>query len=126
MKIIGFDDESGFTNAVLFKSIISGAAKIQFKSLSGDDSSTSNLHSTLKDTSYLRGRYTDRQANIRKFPLDQNTLPEDFIKIPTIKDVGICTEFCAPVHGVSELPEGPGKSEELPLRPQNQTIQHDA
>ncbi|MCK5837373.1 MAG: hypothetical protein KAH09_08915, partial [Desulfobacula sp.] len=57
MEIVGIDVGFGFTkayngkNSVIFKSLIGDATDIQFRSILGDDSSTSNLHITLEDKS---------------------------------------------------------------------------
>ncbi len=112
MEIIGIDVGFGFTkayngkNSVIFKSLIGDATDIQFRSLLGDDSSTSNLHITLDDKSYFLGSYAELQSNIREFTLDQEKLIEDFVKILAIAAAGICTDKPGPINVVSGLPVG--------------------
>ncbi len=112
MEIVGIDVGFGFTkayngkNSVIFKSLIGDATDIQFRSILGDDSSTSNLHITLEDKSYFLGSYAELQSNIREFTLDQEKLIEDFVKILAITAAGICTDTTAPINVVSGLPVG--------------------
>ena len=112
MEIVGIDVGFGFTkayngkNSVIFKSLIGDATDIQFRSVLGDDSSTSNLHITLEDKSYFLGSYAELQSNIREFTLDQEKLIEDFVKILAITAAGICTDTSAPINVVSGLPVG--------------------
>ncbi|MCD4719473.1 MAG: ParM/StbA family protein [Desulfobacula sp.] len=112
MEIVGIDVGFGFTkayngkNSVIFKSLIGDATDIQFRSILGDDSSTSNLHITLEDKSYFLGSYAELQSNIREFTLDQEKLLEDFVKILAITAAGICTDTSAPINVVSGLPVG--------------------
>jgi len=112
MEIVGIDVGFGFTkayngkNSVIFKSLIGDATDIQFRSLLGDDSSTSNLHITLDDKSYFLGSYAELQSNIREFTLDQEKLIEEFVKILAITAAGICTDAVEPIHVVSGLPVG--------------------
>ena len=112
MEIVGIDVGFGFTkayngkNSVIFKSLIGDATDIQFRSVLGDDSSTSNLHITLEDKSYFLGSYAELQSNIREFTLDQEKLLEDFVKILAITAAGICTDTSAPINVVSGLPVG--------------------
>ena len=112
MEIVGIDVGFGFTkayngkNSVIFKSLIGDATDIQFGSILGDDSSTSNLHITLEDKSYFLGSYAELQSNIREFTLDQEKLIEDFVKILAITAAGICTDTTAPINVVSGLPVG--------------------
>lgn len=112
MEVVGIDVGFGFTkayngqNSVIFKSLIGDATDIQFRSMLGDDSSTSNLHITLNDRSYYLGSYAEQQSNIREYTLDQDKLIEDFVKILAITAAGICTDTNAPVNIVSGLPVG--------------------
>ncbi|MBU1343617.1 MAG: ParM/StbA family protein [Proteobacteria bacterium] len=112
MEIVGIDVGFGFTkayngkNSVIFKSLIGDATDIQFRSLMGEDSSTSNLHITLEDKSYFLGSYAELQSNIREFTLDQEKLLEDFVKILAVAAAGICTDTSAPINVVSGLPVG--------------------
>jgi len=112
MEIVGIDVGFGFTkayngkNSVIFKSIIGDATDIQFRSLLGDDESTSSLHITLEDKSYFLGSYAELQSNIREFTLDQEKLLEDFVRILAITAAGICTDSTAPINVVSGLPVG--------------------
>lgn len=112
MEIVGIDVGFGFTkayngkNSVIFKSLIGDATEIQFRSLLGDDQSTSSLHITLEDKSYFLGSYAELQSNIREFTLDQDKLLEDFVKILAITAAGICTDTSAPINVVSGLPVG--------------------
>ncbi len=112
MEIVGIDVGFGFTkayngkNSAIFKSLIGDATDIQFRSLLGDDSSTSHLHITLEDKSYFLGSYAEMQSNIREFTLDQDKLIEDFVRILAIAAAGICTDSVAPINVVSGLPVG--------------------
>jgi len=112
MEIIGIDVGFGFTkayngkNSVIFKSIIGEATDIQFHSVLGDDSSTSNLHITLDDKSYYLGSYAELQSNIRDFTLDQEKLLENFFKILAVTAAGLCTDTPAPIRIVTGLPVG--------------------
>jgi len=112
MEIVGIDVGFGFTKAyngktsVIFKSLIGDATDIQFRSLLGDDGSTSSLHITLEDKSYFLGSYAELQSNIREFTLDQEKLLEDFVKTLAITAAGICTDSSAPINVVSGLPVG--------------------
>ena len=86
MEIVGIDVGFGFTkayngkNSVIFKSVIGDATDIQFHSVLGEDSSTSNLHITLDDKAYFLGSYAELQSSIREFTLDQEKLLENFFK----------------------------------------------
>lgn len=112
MEIVGIDVGFGFTkayngkNSIIFKSLIGDATDIQFRSLLGDDQSTSNIHITLDDKSYFLGNYAELQSNIRDFTLDQDKLIEDFVKILAIAAAGLCTDTAAPLNVVSGLPVG--------------------
>lgn len=112
MEIVGIDVGFGFTkayngkNSVIFKSIIGDATDIQFHSVLGEDSSTSNLHITLDDKSYFLGSYAELQSNIREFTLDQEKLLENFFKILAVTAAGLCTDTSAPLHIVTGLPVG--------------------
>jgi plasmid segregation protein ParM len=112
MEIVGIDVGFGFTkayngkNSVIFKSLIGDATDIQFRSLLGNDESTSSLHITLEDKSYFLGSYAELQSNIREFTLDQDKLLEDFVKILAITAAGIATDTSAPINVVSGLPVG--------------------
>ena len=112
MEIVGIDVGFGFTkayngkNSVLFKSLIGDATDIQFRSLLGEDSSTSNLHVTLEDKSYFLGSYAELQSNIREYTLDQEKLIEDFVKILAITAAGACSETFGPINVVTGLPVG--------------------
>lgn len=112
MEIVGIDVGFGFTkayngkNSVIFKSIIGDATDIQFRSVLGDDSSTSNLHITLEDKDYFLGSYAELQSNIREFTLDQEKLLENFVKILAIAAAGLCIDTSAPINVVSGLPVG--------------------
>jgi plasmid segregation protein ParM len=112
MEIVGIDVGFGFTkayngkNSVIFKSLIGDATDIQFRSLIGEDSSTSNLHITLDDKSYFLGSYAEMQSNIREFTLDQDKLLEDFVKILAITAAGLCSDSAGPINVVSGLPVG--------------------
>jgi len=112
MEIVGIDVGFGFTkayngkNSVIFKSLIGDATDIQFRSVLGEDSSTSNLHISLDNKSYFIGSYAELQSNIREFTLDQEKLIEHFVKILAITAAGICTDTSAPIHVVSGLPVG--------------------
>jgi plasmid segregation protein ParM len=112
MEIVGIDVGFGFTkayngkNSVIFKSIIGDATDIQFHSVLGDDSSTSNLHITLDDKSYFLGSYAELQSNIREFTLDQEKLLENFFKILAVTAAGLCTDTPAPIQIVTGLPVG--------------------
>ncbi len=112
MEIVGIDVGFGFTkayngkNSVIFKSLIGDATDIQFRSLMGDEASTSSLHITLDDKSYFLGNYAELQSSIREFTLDQEKLLEDFVKILAVAAAGICTDTSAPINVVSGLPVG--------------------
>jgi plasmid segregation protein ParM len=112
MEIVGIDVGFGFTkayngkNSVIFKSVIGDAADIQFRSLLGEDSATSNLHITLDDKSYFLGSYAELQSNIREFTLNQEKLIEEFVKILALAAAGVCTDTSAPINVVSGLPVG--------------------
>lgn len=112
MEIVGIDVGFGFTkayngtNSIIFKSLIGDATDIQFRSLLGDDSSSSNIHITLEDKSYFIGSYAELQSNIREFTLDQEKLIEDFVKTLAITAAGLCTDTSAPINVVSGLPVG--------------------
>ncbi len=112
MEIVGIDVGFGFTkayngkNSVIFKSLIGDATDIQFRSLLGDEASTSSLHITLDDKSYFLGSYAELQSNIREFTLDQDKLLEDFVKILAITAAGLVTDTSAPINVVSGLPVG--------------------
>lgn len=112
MEIVGIDVGFGFTkayngkNSVIFKSLIGDATDIQFRSLLGDEVSTSSLHITLDDKSYFLGNYAELQSNIREFTLDQEKLLEEFVKILAIAAAGIATDTSAPINVVSGLPVG--------------------
>lgn len=112
MEIVGIDVGFGFTkayngkNSVIFKSIIGEATDIQFHSVLGDDSSTSNLHISLDDKSYFLGSYAELQSNIREFTLDQEKLLENFFKILAVTAAGLCTDTPAPIQIVTGLPVG--------------------
>ena len=112
MEIVGIDVGFGFTkayngkNSVIFKSLIGDATDIQFRSLLGEDASTSSLHITLEDKSYFLGSYAELQSNIREYTLDQDKLLEDFVKILAIAAAGIATDSSAPMSVVSGLPVG--------------------
>lgn len=110
MEILGIDVGFGFTKAyngkksVIFKSIIGDAMDIQFRSALTDESSPSNLHVTLDDTSYFLGTYAELQSAIREFTLDQNKLVQDYFKILAVAAAGLCAEAVTPLHVVSGLP----------------------
>lgn len=112
MEIIGIDVGFGFTkayngkNSVIFKSVIGDATDIQFHSVLGDDSSTSNLHITLDEKSYYLGSYAELQSNIREFTLDQEKLLENYFKILAVTAAGLCTDTPAPIRIVTGLPVG--------------------
>jgi len=112
MEIVGIDVGFGFTkayngkNSVIFKSLIGDATDIQFRSILGDDASTSNLHITLEDKSYFLGSYAELQSNIREYTLDQEKLLEDFVKILAIAAAGLCTDTSEPINVISGLPVG--------------------
>ncbi len=112
MEIVGIDVGFGFTkayngkNSVIFKSIIGDATDIQFHSVLGDESPTSNLHITLDDKSYYLGSYAELQSNIREFTLDQEKLLENYFKILAVTAAGLCTDTPAPIQIVTGLPVG--------------------
>ncbi|OGQ93811.1 MAG: hypothetical protein A3J85_01865 [Desulfobacula sp. RIFOXYA12_FULL_46_16] len=112
MEIVGIDVGFGFTkayngkNSVIFKSIIGDATDIQFHSVLGEDSSTSNLHITLDDKPYFLGSYAELQSSIREFTLDQEKLLENFFKILAVTAAGLCTDTAAPIQIVTGLPVG--------------------
>ena len=112
MEIVGIDVGFGFTkayngkNSVIFKSIIGDATDIQFHSVLGDDSSTSNLHITLDGKSYYLGSYAELQSNIREYTLDQEKLLENYFKILAVTAAGLCTDTPAPIQVVTGLPVG--------------------
>ncbi len=110
MEIVGIDVGFGFTkayngtNSIIFKSLIGDVTDIQFRSLLGDEASSSNLHITLEDKSYFIGSYAELQSSIRESTLDQDKLLEDFVKILAITAAGLCTDTSAPINVVSGLP----------------------
>jgi len=112
MEIVGIDVGFGFTkayngkNSVIFKSVIGDTTDIQFRSILGDDASTSNLHITMEDKSYFLGSYAELQSNIREYTLDQEKLIEDFVKILAVAAAGLCTDTSEPINVISGLPVG--------------------
>ena len=112
MEILGIDVGFGFTKAyngkdsVIFKSIIGEAAEIEFNSLLGDDSDSSNLHVTLNDKTYFLGNFAELQSSIRDFTLEQDKFINDFVKILAVTAAGMCCSGKEPLNVVSGLPVG--------------------
>ena len=110
MEIVGIDVGFGFTKAyngtdsVIFKSIIGEAADIEFNSLLGEESASSNLHVTLNDKTYFLGNYAELQSSIRDFTLEQDKFINDFVKILAVTAAGMCCSGNEPLNVVSGLP----------------------
>ncbi|MCP4631096.1 MAG: ParM/StbA family protein [bacterium] len=116
MGVLGIDIGFGFTkatngkNTLIFKSLLGGAADIQFWADFGENAPTDHIHVTIDGESYFIGDLAEQQSSVLNFTLDQERLLSDYVKILSLTAAGMLmrdeSSTNIPINLISGLPIG--------------------